>query len=233
MFSQVFSVKYSEILTHLYLMTLLARYFCQYFQTWLIILDAQAHAQSHLSGAVKKCLKVIDLKSGTKCLQHWTASQPWLNIFGCDSLTWVCLDCDCEMKTIQSLSSNSSVTEIGLWQDHPICLTPQFLDFYIALHIAGKEYMKMGVFFKGNWWLVQLYQGKVWEEHAQNSTDLILMGKKWGFPLQSLCRYRGLEEEEGRAVQGFRYTQRTPCTGLVMRNKEVSAEILWALPCRR
>lgn len=111
-------------------------------------------------GQLKKCLKVIDLKSGTKRLQHWTTSQPWLNMIGCDSLNWVCLDCDREVKTILSLSSNSSVTEISQWQDHPSGLTSQFLDFYIALHIAGKEYMEMGGFFKGNWWLVQLYRGK-------------------------------------------------------------------------
>lgn len=33
--------------------------------------------------------------------------------------------------------------------------------------------------------------------------DLLLMRKeKWGFPLQCLCQYGGLEEEKGRAVDG-------------------------------
>lgn len=61
----------------------------------------------------KKHLKIDDLKSGTTCLWQWRAAQPRLNIFGYDLLSWVGLNCDGEIKTIQSLSSNWSMTETG------------------------------------------------------------------------------------------------------------------------
>lgn len=69
--------------------------------------------RSSFQEQLKKHLKIIDLKSGTMCLCQWTAAQPCLNVFGCDLLSWVGLNCDGEIKTIQSLPSNSSRTEIG------------------------------------------------------------------------------------------------------------------------
>lgn len=97
----------------LHLMILLTMYFChiivtQDFQTWLFYFGCPDHV--HRS-SFQEHLKIVDLKSGTMYLWQLTAAQPCLNIFGCDLLGWVGLNCDGEIKVIQSLSLNSSMTE--------------------------------------------------------------------------------------------------------------------------